>query len=61
MLPDYKFRMLFPAVLLSIPNSKVCLKGGWSIESFNHQIGPNTELSHIKIQWGWKEGPERVK
>ena len=27
-----KFRMLFPAVLINIPNSKVCLKGEWSIE-----------------------------
>ena len=23
--------MLFPAVLMNIPNSKVCLKGEWSI------------------------------
>ena len=27
-----KFRMLFPAVLTNIPNSKVCLKGEWSTE-----------------------------
>ena len=27
-----KFRMLFPAVLMDIPNFKVCLKGEWSIE-----------------------------
>ena len=26
-----KFRMLFPAVLMKIPNSKVFLKGEWSI------------------------------
>ena len=25
-----KFRMLFPTVLMNIPNSKVCLKGEWS-------------------------------
>ena len=27
-----KFGMLFSAVLMNIPNSKVCLKGEWSIK-----------------------------
>ncbi len=27
-----KFRMLFPAVLMNFPNSKVCLIGEWSID-----------------------------
>ena len=26
-----KFRMLFPAALMNIPSSKLCLKGEWSI------------------------------
>ncbi len=26
-----KFMMLFPAVLMNLPNSKVCLIGEWSI------------------------------
>ena len=27
-----KFRLLFPAVLMDFPNSKVCLIGEWSID-----------------------------
>ena len=30
-----KFRMLFPAVLMNIPNSKVCLKGDGLLNSIS--------------------------
>ena len=40
-----KFRMLFPAVLMNIPNSKVCLEGEWSIDILKQisSFGQNQE------------------
>ena len=40
-----KFRMLFPAVLIDFPNSKVCLMGEWSIpEYFREVLWKNSQL-----------------
>ena len=50
-----KFGMLFQAVLMNIPNSKVCLRGEWSIwdsfykEKFNLQVNYFTELFGYEI------------
>ena len=48
-----KFRMLFPAVLMNIPNSKVCLKGNGPLSgmldficsSMSHSISGSNTIS----------------
>ena len=41
-----KYRMLFSAVLMNIPNSKVCLKGEWSTSLCTERLRSVNRLVH---------------
>ena len=44
-----KFRMLFPAVLIDFPNSKVCLIGEWSTLLNQVNITPLEPFSQMSL------------